>query len=258
MSKYNAMPTFQIASDLHIEYKNNDVVDPWNYIEPVADILILAGDIGSFYKINQLRAFLEPVCAKFRMVLYVPGNQEFYTVDEHKPKRMYQLLNSLYEIENSIENLVVLNQSSIVIDDTVICGCTLWSQPEIKLPRYLVRIAGFTTEEYEKSHKSDLAYVEKMIEYCQVNKLKLVVVTHYCPTYAILEAYKARDRFISLYTTNLDRLLWKNKVHTWICGHIHQNFDIYMPNGTRVVGNQRGKPKDGITDYKLDFKVDVN
>ena len=45
------MMTIQIASDLHIEYKNDLVPDPLNYLIPSADILILAGDIGSFYKI---------------------------------------------------------------------------------------------------------------------------------------------------------------------------------------------------------------
>lgn len=251
------MPTFQIASDLHIEYKNNEVVDPWIYLKPAADILILAGDIGSFYKLKQLRDFLQKVCEKFRLVIYVPGNQEYYTVDEYKPQRMQSLLNRLYEIENTIPNLVVLNQSSIVVGNVVVCGCTLWSKPEVKLPRYLVRIAGMNTEDYEQRHAADLAYVEKMIAYCRKNNKKLLVVTHYCPTYAILENYKAKDRFISLYTTNLDRLLRANMVHTWVCGHIHQNFDIYMPHGTRVVGNQRGKPKDGIMDYKLDCKVTV-
>ena len=44
------MTSIQIASDLHIEFKNDDVPDPLNYITPTANILILAGDIGSLYK----------------------------------------------------------------------------------------------------------------------------------------------------------------------------------------------------------------
>ena len=53
------MVTVQIASDLHIEYKNNNIPNPLDFITPSADILILAGDIGSFYKIQQLTEFLK-------------------------------------------------------------------------------------------------------------------------------------------------------------------------------------------------------
>ena len=39
------MVTVQIASDLHIEYKNNNIPNPLDFITPSADILILL----SFY-----------------------------------------------------------------------------------------------------------------------------------------------------------------------------------------------------------------
>ena len=65
------MVELQIASDLHIEYKNDDIPDPLDYITPNADILILAGDIGSLYKINQLEGFLIKICQYFKYVIYV-------------------------------------------------------------------------------------------------------------------------------------------------------------------------------------------
>ena len=80
------MTSFQIASDLHIEYKNNDVHDPLNYIIPSAEVLILAGDIGSFYKHHQLKSFLKRLCEYFQAVIYIPGNHEYYTIPglQHK------------------------------------------------------------------------------------------------------------------------------------------------------------------------------
>ena len=248
---------FQIASDLHIEYRNDDLHDPKVYIEPTAEILILAGDIGSLYKVKQLTTFFRDICTLYKYVIYVPGNQEFYTVDGNRPTKMCSLEQRLFDLENNIENLYVLNRSCMIIDDVCIVGCTLWSKPEVKLPRYLVRIYGITTESYESKHENDLQYIEKMMYFCAENSLKLLVVTHYCPTYAVLDKNKKRDRFVSLYTTELDHLLSSSKVHTWICGHIHSNFDFTTPSGTRVVGNQRGKPKDNITDYKKDFVVTV-
>jgi Icc-related predicted phosphoesterase len=251
------MVTFQIASDLHIEYKNDEVPDPLDFITPSSDILILAGDIGSFYKNSQLKEFLTKLCSYFKMVLYVPGNQEYYTFNEYKPVTMNQLIQKLYDIESSIENLYILDQSSIIINDICVTGCTLWSRPLIKIPRYIVRIHGITNQLYENKHEKDLNYIEKMIEYCQVNSLKLLVVTHYCPTYKVLDGSNKRDKFTSLYVNNLDHLLDSNKVHTWVCGHIHKNFDFISENGTRVVGNQKGKLKDKIDDFSKNFVITI-
>ena len=251
------MTKFQIASDLHIEYKNDDVPDPLEFITPTAEILILAGDIGSFYKINQLYEFLDKICKYFKYVLYVPGNQEYYTFDEYRPISMNSLVNRIYDIENNIPNLYILNKSSIIIDDICITGCTLWSKPEIKLPKYIVRIHGINNEIYEKKHMEDVKYIEKMCEYTANNNLKLVVVTHYCPTHKVLDGYFKKDKFSSLYTTNLEYLLCDSKVNTWICGHVHTNFDFITKNGTRVIGNQKGKPKDKITDFKKNCVIKI-
>ena len=49
----------QIASDLHIEYRSNIIPNPLDLITPSAEILILAGDIGSSYKYNQLNFLID-------------------------------------------------------------------------------------------------------------------------------------------------------------------------------------------------------
>ena len=96
-----------------------------------------------------------------------------------------------------------------------------------------------------------------MIEYCQQQNLKLVVVTHYCPSYKLLHPSKSEDKYASLYVSHLDYLLNKNDIHTYICGHTHYNFDFKTNGGTRLVSNQLGKPRDGITDYLKNFVVTV-
>ena len=64
------MTTIQIVSDLHIE-QYEDVPNPLDFITPSADILILAGDIGSFYRIQQLIDFLKALCSYFKIVFRV-------------------------------------------------------------------------------------------------------------------------------------------------------------------------------------------
>ena len=99
----------QIASDLHIEYINQ-MIDVNKFIVPKAPILILAGDIGSLYLYDQLHRFLSKLSQKFKYILYVPGNHEFYTMNDIKPLPFRFLANRLYQLENSIPNLYILNR----------------------------------------------------------------------------------------------------------------------------------------------------
>jgi predicted phosphohydrolase len=250
------MITFQIVSDLHIEYKKDDVPDPLTLITPSADILILAGDIGSLYKYEQLKTFLVNLCKYFKIVLYIPGNHEYYITHNYCPQNMDSLLNRLNQLENSIENLYVLNRSSVQIEDICIVGCTLWSEPYVPLPKFIVRVHGMNTSMYRQLHREDLKYIKRMIKYCQKKNKKLLVVTHHCPTYSVITTTKKKnDKYVSLYASNLDYLLNSNMVNTWVSGHIHINFDLITDGGTHLVGNQKGKPKDRIKDYNKNFVI---
>ena len=252
------MTNFQIVSDLHIEYKTNEVPDPLTLITPSAEILILAGDIGSFYQYDQLQTFLINLCKHFKIVLYIPGNHEYYVTHGYQPQHMDTLIKKFVNIEQVIENLYVLNRSSAQIDDVCIVGCTLWSEPLVQVPKFIVRIHGMDTNIYKQIHKDNLLYIKKMIKYCRKKGKKLLVVTHHCPTYSVITSNKKmRDKFISLYASDLDYLLNDDMVHTWVSGHIHINFDLITKGGTRLVGNQRGKPRDKITDYNKSFVINV-
>jgi predicted phosphodiesterase len=256
------MTDFQIVSDLHIEYKNNEIPDPLTLITPTSDILILAGDIGSLYKYDQLYGFLRKLCLHFKNVLYIPGNHEFYMVpndSSYQPLPMNQLIDRLYLLEKQISNLFILNRSSVIINNICILGCTLWSKVEVVLPRFIVRIHGMTNYLYDQKYTSDLKYINKMIKYCKNNKLKLVVVTHHCPSYSVLlNSHKSNDKYVSLYVSKLDHLLNSSNVHTWVAGHTHKNFDFITDGGTRLVSNQRGKPKDNVLDFSKSFVVKID
>lgn len=248
------MVKFQVMSDLHIETMDY-VPDSSSYITPVSDVLILAGDIGRIHRFEQLKAFLLDVCPKFKAVLYVLGNHEFYKVDGIEVKTMEELLQDIHTIQKDIPNLHILNRNSVVIDDVCIAGCTLWSLATVQIPPFIVRIPGMNINKYNELFHQDLTYIEAMVKYCAEKKLRLVVITHHCPTYAV--SNKKDNKYCSLYCSNLDYLLDRSRVHTWVCGHTHTNFDVKTRNGTRLVSNQRGKVKDGIEDYSLDKVINV-
>lgn len=248
------MLTIQIVSDLHIEYNNDAPVDPLHFITPSADVLIMAGDIGSLYKYDQLHSFIKGIVPYFKHVLYVPGNHEYYLPPKYEPKSIDQLKQVLQNLQDSFVNLTVLDQNSVQIEDICIAGATLWSDLKCELPRF-VRAPHMTTAIYKAHFQSDLEYITSMIDYCSENKLKLVCVTHHVPTFQATGDRFKNDRYNSLKSSNLDYLLHKDKVDTWICGHVHYNFDFETENGCRVVGNQHGKPKDNIQDFRKDFVI---
>jgi predicted phosphohydrolase len=250
------MVLIQIASDLHIEEEDYNP-EPSIYIKPSSDILILAGDIGSLYKIDQLTTFLKKICKLFKIVLYIPGNHEYYVIKNHKILSIKELNNRLYNIQNNIDNIHILNKSSVRINDLCIVGCTLWSNPQHQIPPFIVKISGMNTILYKNNYEDHLKYINNMIEYCKNKNFKLVIASHYPPTKKVLSNNK-RNKFLSLYVNNLDHLLEKNKINTWICGHVHQNFDFISEKGCRIVGNQKGKRKDKIKDYKKDLCIEIN
>jgi len=245
----------QYCSDLHLEFPHNFEFIKKNPIIPTGDILVLAGDILPFQLIDKQVEFLNYLADNFEKTYWIPGNHEYYMVQNTQPLSMSKLLDRLFTIEKKIHNLYILNQSSVIIGDICISGCTLWSKATVNIPKFIVRIHGMNNEIYDNKFKNDLNYINKMIDYCNTNKLKLIVVTHYCPTYKIVDQNRKKDKYISLYVTELDNLLYKQKVNTWFCGHIHRNFNIITEGGTKVIGNQKGKPKDKIIDYKKDFIV---
>lgn len=248
----------QIASDLHIEYDNDGLVDPLEYITPSGDVLILAGDIGSFYKYTQLHDFLNRVSTYFKYVIYVPGNHEFYLPPKHSPMKYEELLEVIDKLESSIENLIILNRKSVQIGDLCIAGATLWSELKCELPKFIVRIHGMDTKTYVENFTKDSNYIKDMIGYCKNYGLRLLCVSHHPPTYQVLtmSTHKRRDKFVSLYASDLSGLLKSDNMIGWICGHIHSNFDFMTDKGCRVIGNQHGKAKDNITDYEKDKVIE--
>jgi predicted phosphodiesterase len=252
------MVNFQIMSDLHLETFDEDQ-SVLSFITPRSKILILAGDIGRIHKYNQLETFLKEVCKHFEIVLYVLGNHEYYKVDNIPVKSMEELLEDVTKIKLDIDNLYILNRTSVIIDDVCIAGCTLWSQAIIDIPQFIVRIPGMNTLKYNTMFKQDLNYIEEMVKLCNTRKLKLVVVTHHCPTYLVgrKRSRDKKDKYQSLYVSNLDYLLDSNRVHTWICGHVHKNFDFYTKNGTRLVCNQKGKPHDNLISFSKEKIISV-
>lgn len=249
------MVKFQLMSDIHIEQCIENKIESSEYVIPTSPILILAGDIGRIHRFEQLSYFLTDVCSKFKIVIYVLGNHEYYRVDGYPELKMEENFKRLKNL--NIKNLYILNRSAIVIENVCVIGCTLWSKTQLyDLPKFIVRISELNVASYNNLHEKDLNYIKRMITWCKERDKKLLVITHHPPSYSLLQSRK-ENKYKSLYATNLDNMLVKEDIDTWVCGHVHRNFDITFPKGTRVISNQLGKKYDNITNFSKEFVFSV-
>lgn len=244
----------QIASDLHIE--RTETTDPFLYINPSADILVLAGDIGSLYKFDQLLTFLDNLCKKFQHVLFTPGNWEYYQLYGYDAIDINILINRLESLSKKIPNLHILNKTSVMFGKVCIAGCTLWSDLKLQIPKFIVKIPEMTTDLYKNIFYNNLKYIKSMVKYCQENDLKLVMVTHHAPSFKCISDQRINDKYITLYASEI--MFPSKSIDTWICGHTHYNFDYVNEAGTRLISNQHGKPKDDVQDYKKNCVITIN
>ena len=240
----------QIASDLHLEY--NKIDNYTDIIKPSAPILVLAGDIGNLYEYIKLQKFLQWCCDNFIVVIFIPGNHEYYIPYKYSPQYKYELNFNLQKINHIIPNLYILNRGCIEINDIYFIGCTLWTNyTEKYLPKYIVKIKNYNKYIYNREHYKDLNYINKALQL----KKKCVIITHHPPIDTIQNPKK--KKFTSLYYNKLDYVIKTNPhILMWICGHTHKNFDT-MVNNTRVVTNQFGKSYENITDYKNNFVISL-
>lgn len=249
----------QIAGDLHIEYIDFEDSNVSDLLQPGdTDLLILAGDIGSLYEPQKLRFFLEKVCVKYRYVLYVPGNTEFYTRRNQAPREFDRLLLELYNIEKHITNLFILNRKSVQIDDVLFSGSILWSLPEDQLPTYF-RVCDMTREKYTQNHIHDSKYMLDSISYAGDLKVRHhVMITHYCPLPP--DEKSNSNRHDMYYNKNLfekiPNLENLDTKFTWIFGHTHKSVDTTL-KGINFISNSRGKLKDINNHYSNKYIIKV-
>jgi len=283
VAETNTDLTVQLISDIHPEYTHNYKPNILDYVDPVTDVLILAGDCGNLHKPAQLENLLISACTAFKYVLYTPGNHEYYRVHSSNGIPMEILTHRLRNIVDNINarlidpstgesagtRLWLLQKDMVQIGTILFAGCTLWSQPTFQedLPNFIVRITAektaagpraITKEEYIQMHQSHVEFLWEAKQYFESNNTanKLVIITHHPPCRDMFQENELSDQYASLYYTDLPREIFEN-VNVWVSGHIHKTYRITTPENCLLASNQLGKPRRVNSDFVRDFIVEI-
>lgn len=254
---------FQLYSDLHTE-----LIKKRMDFDVMADVLILAGDIGCITT-NTFKPFIDNVSKKWKHVVYVPGNHEYYaSIPITKLKQAY------HEFFLTYDNVHYLDNSVWEYNGYLFVGSTLWSNPSdisglndfyyIKETNKLFTptsnkkkvkpILKLTKNTFCELHKKSVEWIRKIIINNNTNK-KIIMITHFPPINENVSHPKYKNEpGKDYFSNNFESLnIPLTNVKLWISGHTHFSYDI-MKNNVRFLSNQLGY----VDEIQNDSGVDVD
>ncbi len=257
----------QLLSDLHLEAHPHWRAQP----VPGADLLVLAGDIGSYQSGSQLQdadfglTQFSPRHGWPTPVLFVPGNHEYDGMDfDLAHVRLRETCDRL--------GLIWLERESQVIQGVRFVGTTLWSDfdalgpsgetvatstasaahqlaQQLKAREKAFRAANYYLRKAETSRAAEPWLAEGMRNQALICQQWLrqalatpfdgrtVVVTHFAPSLLSADPRYGLTPGTAGFCNALDDLLAHAQL--WLHGHLHAPSD-YRSRGCRVVANPLG------------------
>jgi len=257
----------QIKSDLHTEFNggNHDPKHPKHYIHPDAKVIVLAGDIA--VRDSEIEFIKDHYGESERMVLYVPGNHEFYHNDfDTRANQIKEILRH--------SNIYFLNTDWIEWEKpssgqkVLFLGATLWTDLSHPFDN-MIALTGMSDfnknivfnshpDKWTERNKRDREYLKDILSNSE-NDTKKVVISHHLPlARSINERYEG-DPLNCCYVSYCAELFnndWSPDL--WIHGHTHNSCD-YVEGKTRVVCNPYGYDGSNgeIFDVNPEFKHDL-
>jgi len=248
----------KLLSDIHNEFSVFQYEPQGTEHE---EILILAGDIGTLKASeidHTLYHFVDDLAKIFKHVILISGNHEYYgslmqNVDKMLPTGKYHKNESR---KGWADNVHYLQNDTILIDDVVFIGSTLWA--DFGYDPTVMTTCQFEINDYKKitffdgviyrklrpidtlkRHQEAVDYIFQSIKESNTTGNKVVVCTHHAPTYKSISPEFANDDVRDAYASDLSEEILDTQPNLWVHGHTHQNQD-YMIGDTRVVCNPRG------------------
>ncbi|MBC7436846.1 MAG: metallophosphoesterase [Bdellovibrionales bacterium] len=264
----------QLLSDLHLEVHPHFKPTP----APGADLLVLAGDIGS-YQPGSLLTDTDFGLARFSPhhgwpapVLFVPGNHEYDHLD----------FDATHErLRESCERLGItwLERETQVLGGIRFIGTTLWTDFDalsqwpnditrnLKMREKAFRAANFYLRKAGVMRHGEPMLAEQMREQALVCQAWLraalaepfdgttVAITHFAPSLLSADPRYGLVPGTAGFCNALDDLF--PQARFWLHGHLHAPSN-YLHNGCRVVANPLGYSRKGEQDgYRAGWCLDT-
>ena len=227
----------QYASDLHLEFAENRFFIEDGGIEPVGEVLVLAGDVSYLGDKKMIkRQFFDWCAAHYKETLIVPGNHEFY--------HGYDIARTMENYEFSYrDNVRYLNNRSVVIGNTELFYTTLWtrisSQHLCEIQRGMndfrhgiLNSKRFCANDVDWLHERCLNWLATAL--AASNAKHKIIVTHHCPT--LREEFNGYPggALNTAFQVDLDSFIERCGVDHWIYGHTH-----YAGGSGTKIGNTK-------------------
>lgn len=214
----------QYISDLHLD-KVDGSINNENYVKPVGDILVLDGDVCHTVNMYKFKNFFDYISKSFIYVLYVPGNHEYYN---DLGKTIDEITSMMENFLIQYNNIILLNNKSIIINDVLFIGSCYWEQKE-KID-FWIRI-NTTVQEINKINDDSKEFIINTLK-SNNGKLKTVIITHYPPI-----SYFEGKSWCNKRVPN-DPREYSTLFNVWINGHTHRNH-IHYENNVLYLANQK-------------------
>lgn len=237
---------FQLISDLHTDTYYNNLNLFIDSLEVVSDILVIAGDVS---ECSSLRSSLIPFINKWKYVVYVTGNHEYYQTSDKK-----QVDIVLYDLMYQYANFHWLNKSSVMLNGIMFHGATLWFFNRIDQDLYkryigdFHYIPNFEPWVYDE-HQLTIDFFKSSVQKGDV------IVTHHMPSEICVSPKYKGSSLNRFFVGHIDNILKTNEPAVAAFGHTHDFIDIQIYN-TRAVCNPRGYPGEH-KNFKYNFLVEL-
>jgi predicted phosphodiesterase len=271
----NEQVKIQLLSDLHLEVHPHFVPVP----APEADVLVLAGDVGSYQSGSQLMdadfglARFSPRLGWPVPVLFVPGNHEYDAQDFDQAHARLQ--ETCERLGITFLERGVVNSTTLLPDSRSprlpvrFIGTTLWSDFDalamaptsaqtttqaLQLREKAYRAANFYLRKAATTRHGQPMLAEQMRQQALLCQAWLrealatpfegqtVVITHFAPSLQSADPRYGRTPGTAGFCNALDALLPQARL--WLHGHLHCPSD-YVVDGCRVVANPLGYARKG-------------
>lgn len=248
--KLEAAKKIRFYSDMHLDfYADGKRFNPSQLWEPEVleddkeSILVLAGDIWHAKKPFKFTnySWMGKMSSRFKYVLVVLGNHDFWS---GQLPTEYDNFNK-YAKEQSLDNVILLQNSQVIIGEHKFVGATLWTNfknSDIETvdnaknnsndfkyiryvdPRYRGTFKRLTPKNLMEEHLRSKNYI---FEHAHKDypEQKLWVITHHPPVPALLDDpdISEHDNVYGLVTNDYTKEIENSEIDYWIHGHNHQS-----------------------------------